>query len=345
MALAVVAAASVVVAPAARGDAGDIAEARARANAAAAALGDAESRVGELEQRIAAEQARLAGAEAALGELRVVMREAAVSAYIGAAAEPPAEIITGADLNESVRAAALARLVTQGSANEVDQYRALREDAESARVSLDASLAEQEEAVEQLRERREALDAELSRLEEEERRRQEEERRRQAAAAAAAAASRRAAPRAASGGGGGGASRSAPSTPIASGEWICPVQGPVAFSDTWGAPRSGGRRHQGVDMLARTGTPTVAPVSGTVSHRGNSVGGLSWHLNGDDGNYYYGTHLSAYANQGAGHVAAGTVIGYVGDTGNARGTPHLHFEIHPGGGAAVNPYPTVARYC
>ena len=64
---------------------------------------------------------------------------------------------------------------------------------------------------------------------------------------------------------------------------ICPVQGPVAFSDTWGASRSGGRAHKGVDMLSPMGTPTVAPVSGTVSHRGNSLGGLSWHLNGDDG--------------------------------------------------------------
>src|SRR3546814_3237888 len=53
-------------------------------------------------------------------------------------------------------------------------------------------------------------------------------------------------------------------------------------------------------MLSPRGTPTVAPVSGTVSHRGNGIGGLSWHLNGDDGNYYYGTHLDSYANVGAG---------------------------------------------
>jgi murein DD-endopeptidase MepM/ murein hydrolase activator NlpD len=132
---------------------------------------------------------------------------------------------------------------------------------------------------------------------------------------------------------------------ISVGALLCPVDGPVSFTDTWGAARSGGRSHQGVDMLAARGTPTVAPVSGDVEHRGSSLGGLSWYVYGDNGNMYYGTHLSAYENQGIGHVEAGMVIGYVGDTGNARGTPHLHFEVHPGGGAAVNPYPYVAEAC
>ena len=68
--------------------------------------------------------------------------------------------------------------------------------------------------------------------------------------------------------------------------------------------RRGGRGHQGTDMMADYGTPTVAPVSGTVEHRGSSLGGLSWYLYGDDGDMYYGTHLSGYANQGVGHVAA-----------------------------------------
>jgi len=321
------------VAPDARGQAGELAEARERANRAAQALADAESRVGALEAQVAEQQAAFDRAEQALNALRGTMRETAVATYIGEAAAPPAEIISGSDINDSVEAAALARLVTQGSADTIDQYRAAREDAEVARAALDASLGEQREAVEQLRERRRALDAELARLEEQERQRIAAE---QAAAAAAAAARQRS---------GGGSSRSAPSTPIATGDWVCPVQGPVAFVDSWGAPRSGGRRHQGVDMMASRGTPVVAPVSGNVSHRGNSLGGLSFYLNGDDGHYYYGTHLSGYANEGAGHVQAGTVIGYVGDTGNARGNPHLHFEIHPNGGSAVNPYPTVARYC
>ena len=98
-------------------------------------------------------------------------------------------------------------------------------------------------------------------------------------------------------------------------------------------------------MMAPHGTPTLAPVSGTVEHRGSSVGGLSWYVHGDDGDTYYGTHLSGYENEGAGWVAAGTVIGYVGDSGNAAGTPHLHFEYHPGGGSPVNPYPLVAGAC
>jgi peptidoglycan LD-endopeptidase LytH len=130
------------------------------------------------------------------------------------------------------------------------------------------------------------------------------------------------------------------------GIWKCPVQGPVSFTDTWGAPRSGGRTHKGTDMMASAGTPTVAPVSGRVEHRGSSLGGLSWWVYGDDGNTYYGTHLSAYENVGAGHVERGTVIGYVGSSGNASASaPHLHFEFHPGGGSAIDPYPRLVEVC
>jgi murein DD-endopeptidase MepM/ murein hydrolase activator NlpD len=130
------------------------------------------------------------------------------------------------------------------------------------------------------------------------------------------------------------------------GIWKCPVQGPVRFTDSWGAPRSGGRTHKGTDMMAASGTPTVAPVSGRVEHRGSSLGGLSWWVYGDDGNEYYGTHLSGYENVGAGHVERGTVIGYVGSSGNASASaPHLHFEFHPGGGSAINPYPRLIEVC
>jgi murein DD-endopeptidase MepM/ murein hydrolase activator NlpD len=121
---------------------------------------------------------------------------------------------------------------------------------------------------------------------------------------------------------------------------ICPIIGGSAYGDSWGAPRSGGRRHQGVDMLAPTGTPLQAVVSGTVNQTTNRLGGVALQLFGDNGHRYYYAHLSAYEGL-PGWVPQGTVIGYVGDTGNATGTPHLHFEIHPGGGIAVNPYLSV----
>jgi murein DD-endopeptidase MepM/ murein hydrolase activator NlpD len=125
---------------------------------------------------------------------------------------------------------------------------------------------------------------------------------------------------------------------------VCPVAGPSAFGDTWGAPRSGGRRHQGVDMLGPTGTPLAAVVSGYADFKTNALGGNAVGLRGSNGNYYYYAHLDRWEG-GSRNVTRGEIIGYIGDTGNATGTPHLHFEIHPGGGAAVNPYPSVRAVC
>ena len=127
------------------------------------------------------------------------------------------------------------------------------------------------------------------------------------------------------------------------GGFQCPVAG-SSFSDSFGAPRSGGRRHQGVDMMASRGNSIFAVVSGSVSHSSSALGGNQIWLHGSDGNTYFYAHLSAYVG-GGGAVNAGDEIGKVGDTGNAKGTPHLHFEIHPGGGAAVDPYPTVRAHC
>jgi murein DD-endopeptidase MepM/ murein hydrolase activator NlpD len=142
--------------------------------------------------------------------------------------------------------------------------------------------------------------------------------------------------------------RTLASTAAAPGAAVCPVLGPVEMSDTFGAARSGGRSHEGVDIFAPYGTPVVAPASGTIEHRENSIGGRSYHLVADDGTYYYGTHLSDYENVGAGHVEAGTIIGYVGTSGNAAGTPpHLHWEIHPAGRGTppINPTDTAQSTC
>lgn len=136
----------------------------------------------------------------------------------------------------------------------------------------------------------------------------------------------------------------APPAAAPSGGALCPINGATSFSDTWGAPRSGGRRHQGVDMFATRGTPIVAHVSGEVRHSQSGLGGLQYYLYGDDGNRYFGSHLDSFG--ASGQVEAGTVIGTVGNTGNARWTsPHLHFEVHPGGGSAINPTPYVSAAC
>ena len=125
----------------------------------------------------------------------------------------------------------------------------------------------------------------------------------------------------------------------------CPVRGSVAIADDFGVmvskPGVPLHVHEGNDMSAATGTPIVAPFAGTATAVPNGLGGLAVKVTGEGG-YVYNAHLSAYGRLGK--VRTGTVIGYVGSTGDAGG-PHDHFEWHPGGGAAVDPYPYLIISC
>ena len=122
----------------------------------------------------------------------------------------------------------------------------------------------------------------------------------------------------------------------------CPVPGATFFND-WGFPRSGGRSHAGIDMFAPRGTPVYAPVSGWVDVAKGEIGGHQFRLRGGDGTLWFGSHLDRFGDHG--QVQAGDVIGYVGDSGNAKGSrPHVHFEVHPGS-EAVNPYPLLRTIC
>ena len=128
----------------------------------------------------------------------------------------------------------------------------------------------------------------------------------------------------------------------------CPIGTPRSYTDSWQAPRSGGRLHMGVDMLAPTGTPVYAHQSGVVLRMSrNTLGGITLSLHADSGDHFYYAHLSGYTDglETGQRVRAGDHIAHTGDTGNAAGTPHLHFEARPGGGDNVNPFPLVQRAC
>lgn len=128
------------------------------------------------------------------------------------------------------------------------------------------------------------------------------------------------------------------------GNFICPIDGPLAFSDDFGASRGGGRRHMGNDLLSPRGTPNVAVVDGTISTRPWAGGGITIFLAGDDGTTYVYMHLLQIVGAVPRRVVQGDVIGLVGATGDARGY-HTHFEVRPGGGAALSPYPLVSAAC
>ncbi len=139
-----------------------------------------------------------------------------------------------------------------------------------------------------------------------------------------------------------GQSLTIPGRSSGGGSFVCPVPGATFFND-WGFPRSGGRSHAGTDLFAARGTPVRAPSSGRVEIATGSLGGNQFRLTTPSGTRYFGSHLDRFG--ATGQVSAGEVIGYVGDTGNARGSrPHLHFEVHPSG-SAVNPFPLLYGSC
>jgi murein DD-endopeptidase MepM/ murein hydrolase activator NlpD len=303
-----------------------VAAAKAQANAAADRFSKAQSALALSERAVEDLTARTAAARDKLSSMLGRVRALAIHRYMGGSV---GLTLASNDPSSIARTDAMIRMITLGASDALDEFRLTKADLDASRRALTAKLADRRSAVDRLRNDQKKAVADLERLS-----------RTLAALEAKQAAESKSRPV-------GGSSRAGRASGIiASGDWVCPVQGPHSFSNDWGAPRSGGRRtHQGNDILAPRGTPVVANVAGSWSKNTSNLGGLSYFLHGKDGNTYFGAHLDGYASEG-GAVAAGQVIGYVGDTGDAKGGPtHLHFEFHPGGGAAVNPYPTLVKYC
>jgi len=123
-----------------------------------------------------------------------------------------------------------------------------------------------------------------------------------------------------------------------------PVAALASFTDDFGDFRAGPpvHGHQGTDVFAAFNTPVRAPFDGVVRFGEDRLGGMAAYLTQADGTFFYMCHLNAYAPDvpSGSAVTQGRIIGLNGDSGDAKGgSPHVHFEIHPGGGAAVNPKP------
>jgi len=308
------------------------------ADAAAVRYEEAIGHYEEVSAQIATLQAEIAGNQQEAAKLRANARKRAVAAYKGRDTLEGESFLGDSDPLDGIRRekllggtkrhedAAAARLAVL-TADLEDQH----SDLEARRVEQEAALAiaeaEQAKVQAQLQEAQHALDA----LEEYLRLKAEAQRAREIAESIARSASRHS------------NGRNYNGSYVATGI-VCPVRGSVSFIDSWGAPRHQGP-HMGVDIMAARGTPDVAVVAGTVTFKSGGTSGNGAYLSGDDGNLYYYFHLDSYEG-GARRVAQGEVIGYVGNTGDARYTAtHTHFEIHPGHGAAVNPYPSVRAVC
>ena len=363
----------------------EIADAREQANAAADAYFEAESELDSLgieAQGLEAEVADLQGQVAALQER---VQQVAINRFTRSDTTTSPLLNGFASPEEQMQIAALSEVITDTSARDFDQFESLNRQLGKKQKALADKRNETEQQKATSASLRDAATAQVEHLKVVEAQRlkddavkkalQAEERSRAAAAAAQLAATvttvgpggsaenadgatavdggapQTTAPNVSGsggqtgGGGAGGRPGGAGGADYGGADWVCPTgDSAVSFGDTWGAPRSGGRRHEGVDMIGPIGVPVLAVVAGVATARSAELGGNVLSLVGADGNRYFYGHLDSYGKLGA--VAAGDVIAYMGQTGNARfSVPHLHFEIHPNGGVAVNPYPTVRAHC
>jgi peptidoglycan LD-endopeptidase LytH len=306
----------------------ELREATTELQAAEAALAKAEDQLAYDRGQLEAADRQQRGARAALAGQAAAMYRSGGLAIAGALLDRDPALVPGRVEMATVLVSRNAQLIEDAEVAG-DAYRSVlgrvtsgHERAEALRDQARSAVRRLESGLEEAR----ALEARLAR---------EEQRRKAAAAARVTSAPTPTPPPSGGGGTGGGGGGPA-----------CILERPYTYVDSWGAARSGGRRHEGTDVMAPHGARVFAFVNGVVSRESSSTnGGIQLYLQGDNGVEYFYAHLSGYAVGTGTRVRAGQLIAYNGQTGNARYTaPHVHFEVHLNGGP-VNPYPYLRQVC
>jgi murein DD-endopeptidase MepM/ murein hydrolase activator NlpD len=298
---------------------------RAQANQLAARYAEAQTAAARLDAQVAALERQVADLESRLHPLRAEITRQAVAIYqddVAVAAVTHFE--AAAAMLRSDRAAHLVSELSARHLPAIESLLAGKQRLRDREADLQAKRAEQDATMAAVTAQRDQIAAQLDAL------------------AAALPPRSRPMPR---------TSRSAAplgqrlARPLpAPANFVCPLVGPLAFTDDFGQPREGGRRHMGNDLLSPRGTPNVAVVNGTIETRPWAGGGITIFLHGDDGNTYVYMHLLQIEGPVPRRVAQGDLIGLTGATGHAFGY-HTHFEFHPRGGDAVSPYALLSAAC
>jgi peptidoglycan LD-endopeptidase LytH len=302
---------------------------------------EAEADLARSEDAAVAAEARIETLQADLTRIQRELERRAASLFIAGGSPQALALLTSDSVSDAVDRLEFASAVAEGDSDLATQVSVETQELAWQQEQLADAISDQAAAAAELARQRETIEAELERYSA----RVEELEDQLAAEEAAAAAAADETTGGTGGIGGTGGTGSPP--PISGTGWIqtCPVNGPNSFVDSFGDPRPGGRTHQGIDMIAARGTPVVAVHSGTVHRTGSTIGGLGvvvFHDGSSDWTFY--THFDSYGAPGEGaHVSAGSTIGYVGNTGTT--VYHLHFEYHPGGGVALNPYTALLGVC
>jgi murein DD-endopeptidase MepM/ murein hydrolase activator NlpD len=344
LALAVVAGAAAVPSPPAGGGE-EISDLEARveaardaATAAAAEYEEAWSAWAALDNEIFELEASIDAAVTQSIGLQVAAERRAVNAYMGHDQGLNLYLEEDGSVLDAARRATLLDRVNAADEAAVDQLGVIEDDLTARRDEVARKKEEQAAALEELKAEEGRLTAELEASQAALAEAQEAQRRAEEQAARQREQQQEQAPAPTD------TSDPAPSSSGAPvGGIVCPVPA-SSFVDSWGAPRGGGLYHWGIDMMAPAGSKNYAVVSGNVEHHYGSTSGNGVYLRGDNGTLYYYFHLQSYEGSSR-HVSQGELIGYTGNTGASWAAPHTHFEMHPGGGESVNPYPSLKAAC